>query len=1049
MTSVILRNLQRSVALIALGSCATELMSAAVFEPDFRIRQWKTEQGLPHNSVQHILQTRDGYVWVATRAGLARFDGNRFTVFNRANAPAMHDDNCTALLEDAAGVLWVGTSQGLLKFERGTFSRFSTRNGLSHDLVLSLSLSKRGGIWIGTERGLNYFRNGRFENYSPDTGQYKEGFAFTGRIHLVHEDESGRVWIENSHNLEEFDRASGQSTGIVAQGTFTGLASDDQGRFWWASHEGLYYWKDGIVTAVSDPADRSHRYLHCLHLGRSGDIWIYSHFDGLFRIRRGQFVPVSIPSSVPEQRIFSILEDREGSIWIGTEWDGLIQLQTNRVRTFTAADGLVYDIVYAVCGAPDGTLWIASSRGLSAFRNGQFTPFPAQRRNFFNFDTARCLYISPEGHIWGGTEGHIWGVSLFAEGNYRRVVSTPLGANVRVVQHDSKGNLWIGTNRKLFQVPEPLWRSFTGPELDTNREALFLRESAAFKDSAGRSPENVRVIHEDRSGRIWFGTFGSGLFALEKGRFSMLTSVDGLVSPFIQALYEDSDGILWIGTVNGINRLRKGKLASIQTEHGLFDPVIHHILEDGHGHLWISSVRGIYRVEREALNAVADGRAHTTDCFVLGEMDGMRSAVTSSGYQPSGWKTVDDRLWFPTMNGLVVIDPASMIENSLSPSVIIEQAVADEEVIFGDGLPPDTPLFKGREPRSILRLPPGRARVLQIRFTATTFQNPQGTRFRYKLEGYDPNWREAQGNERVAVYTNLRPGSYNFRVKAANRDGNWNDHQTEFAFVLRPFFHQTAWFYMICFIAVAGVAWGIHYARIRGLRRIQQLEQQHLLDEERARIARDMHDELGANLTNVALLAETVIGHPEDPVATTERARKVSGIASGLIDSLGELVWATNPRYDTLDNLVAYLREHAAEWLESSRMNMQLEFPPEVPTLPIRSELRRNLFLILKEALHNARKHSGGTEIRVQLELLHDDGSQNGLPDRVRLIVSDNGKGLDGEGSEFSNGLRNMQDRMRTLKGRLDVRSKPNAGTEVLVEVPLSKQSLRRESSPR
>jgi signal transduction histidine kinase len=420
----------------------------------------------------------------------------------------------------------------------------------------------------------------------------------------------------------------------------------------------------------------------------------------------------------------------------------------------------------------------------------------------------------------------------------------------------------------------------------------------------------------------------------------------------------------------------------------------------------------------------------------------MLSAEGNGDGSPNSCRTRDGRLWFPTTKGVVMVDPRALTNNETPPPVVIEQVVADRQVVFGDSCQPKA---EGAKPklsdRSRLdtRLEAGRARSLLIRYTANSFASPEQVRFAYKLEGHDQTWNEDSSNLRTAIYTDLRPGTYRFRVKALSSHGAPSVQDAQFAFSLAPYFHQTWPFYALCACGTLAFGWSLHWLRMRALRRIQELEQLHALDVERARIARDMHDSLAADLTRIAMLAD--MAQRQSSQGTNQAQwSKAGDLARGLVDGIGELIWATNPRNNSLDALASYLRGYASEFVAAAGLRCRLDIPDEVPPLPISGEARRHLFLSAKEALTNVVKHARASRIVLRFSLAEG---------QVTISVDDDGCGFtfhqtpavegpsDTPRWSGGNGLRNLQERLGAIGGQCVIQSREGSGTHIRMTAPL------------
>lgn len=1034
------------VILACLAASGTSISTAAPpkdLSSEFRVGVWKSEKGLPQNNVRCILQTHDGYLWIGTYFGIARFDGVKFTVFDKANTPEMTSEAVPAMAEDLDGSLWIATHDGLVRRKNGRFTRYTKADGLPEDAVWLLCPSRNGGVWLGTGHGLGFVQAGKCSCYTTLDGLKENG------IKAIYEDPQGNLLVGTARGIQRFDPVSRRFMDFTSglgwpDQNLTLLLEDQPGNFWAGTDKGLRRLQHGRWTTLTARDGLPHNSVTSACKARAGGMWVVTQNErptrlpesSLSRIDDDRITQVKIGGMPANLDVNCLCEDREGNLWLGTVGEGLIRLQPRRLKTFTTQDGLAYDDVWSVCEGNDGSIWVGTGYGLSRIQDGEVTSYTATEPS--PEWAIRSVSSDRKGNVWIVKSG--LGLLLFKDGTFARAnyIVGPLAREryVRTVYEDREGAMWFGGDTGVIRFKD--------------------NQSTRYGKQDGLPAEGVRAILQDRSGTLWFGTYGGGLCKFRDGRFTVVTTKDGLSNNRAWALYEDADGALWIGTEHGLNRYKYGRFFVYTTQEGLFDDLINQLLEDDFGNFWISCNRGIYRVSRKELNEVADGKATSVRYAAYGEADGMLSAETNGEAQPAGCKAHDGRLWFPTNKGVVVIDPKSIKNNEVPPPVVIEQVRADEEVIFGYGVneeykvgdqpPPrrtEAPPRRegarsgvgGRVPSdsqaSIInhQLKPGRARVLEIQYTANSFVAPEKVRFKYRLEGHDADWRDA-GNRRVAYYTDLAPGQYNFVVKACNNHGYWNETGDVFAFYLAPHFYQTWAFYVVCAGAVIGMGWGLHLLRLNVVHKLQRLGQAAALAEQRARFAQDMHDDIGASLTKIALLSEVARENAHQPAVAEAQTAKISTIAGETVNSLSELIWVTNPKFDTLENLVAYLREYVAGYLDATDIRWQLNFPATVPSLCLTSEFRRNLFLVVKEALHNIIKHSAASEAEVGLTV----GSSS-----LELWVADNGRGFLAEAaSSRGNGLLNMRQRVSALGGHFDLQSPPMKGTRISITVPLT-----------
>jgi len=532
---------------------------------------------------------------------------------------------------------------------------------------------------------------------------------------------------------------------------------------------------------------------------------------------------------------------------------------------------------------------------------------------------------------------------------------------------------------------------------------------------------------------------GGGLGRLKDGALKQFRKQDGLSSDFVLALYAEADGTLWIGTSdNGLCRLREGKFATISTAQGLLASIISQIADDGAGNLWMGSHHGILRASKADLNRCANGEAKSVRCLNYGRAEGLASQRCSGGFQPAVAQTADGRLWFPTTKGLAIIDPRSFTQNTVPPPVVIEELLVE-----GQPVSIHTGKATGHKAgsHSGLHIPAGKRRF-ELRYTGLSFTAPDKVRFRYKLEGLEKEWVEA-GTKRFAEYSYLPPGDYTFRVMACNNDEVWNEEGASLSFTVLPQVWQTWWSKAALLAggggAVAAGALGVARRRVR--RRLEQLERQRALERERARIARDIHDDLGASLTRISLLSQSARAELDDWQAAAADVDQIYTTARELTRAMDEIVWAVNPQHDTLDSLVAYLGRFAQNFLSTAGIRCRLDLPLHLPSWPLTAEIRHNTFLAFKEALNNVVKHAHASEVRITLEL---------KPGGFMLVVADNGRGfawdpqkgqttLDADGSRAAggNGLGNMQKRLEEIGGCCGWDTAPGEGTRAKLIVVL------------
>jgi ligand-binding sensor domain-containing protein len=947
---------------------------------------WLTENGLPQNTVHSVMQTRDGYLWLATEEGLARFDGIKFTIFDKQNTPQLKSNDIHALFEDRRGALWVGTADGLAQLAEGKFTAFTNVDGAAATGldVESVCENREGTIWVATSSGLLRVRDG---------GLTTDGIPESLRsdhIQALFEDREGALWCGTSNGLKRLKDGTvvsytAQADGLVSD-SVQAICQDRTGRLWFGTLDGLSSLEAGrfktYTTLDGLPNDR----VISLKADREGGLWVGTA-NGLCRFADERFRLFKAGDDLSRQIILSIYEDAEGSLWVGTESGGLHQLKDRKFTTYTVEDGLPSNLIKAIYEDGQGNIWIGTYEGLSLLRDGKFTNYTT--RDGLSSNIILALSGDRQGNLWVGTPD---GLNRFKDQRFTVYTSADGLSNdfVRSIYADNQGDLWIGTRGGLTRLKNGAFDSYTTRD--------------------GLPNDFVGTIHEDAEGSLWIGTLG-GLSRLRDGKFTTYTTRDGLSSDVVISLYEDGERNLWIGTNGGgLNRLKGGRFTAYTTKAGLLDDVVYRIMEDGRGRLWLSGNKGIFHVEKKELDEFDAGRRDSLSPTAYGTADGMLTRESSGGGHPAGWRGSDGKLWFPTIKGLAMIDPAEIRLNEQPPPVVIEQLRIDDESVV---------------PGLRIEIPPGKTRF-DFYYTGLSFVAPEKVRFKYKLEGFDKDWVDG-GARRIAYYTNLPPGNYRFRVLACNNDGVWNEAGATFDFYLKPHFYQTYWFYILCALGLGLLIRQLYRLRLR------RMEAQFAaVLQERNRIAREIHDNLAQDILGISVQLELVT---RMMAVSTEAARthldRARILVRNSINEARRYVW--DLRSQALENkdLPTALTETARRLTAETSVQAQVQVSGIFRPLP--QLVESNLLRIGQEAINNAVRHAGADRILIDLKFDHR---------RVQLSVRDNGRGFDvganGSSSNGHFGLIGMRERSEQIGGALFIHSAPDAGTEVRVDVPVN-----------
>ena len=978
-----MRGLALSATLVVLVLCAPAL----ALDPNRDLREfghqvWLTENGLPQNTVQAITQTRDGYIWVGTQDGLARFDGVKFTIFGKENTPQFKSNDIGFLYEDRQANLWIATSFGLIRRQNDQFTTFTMSEGLPDNNIGPIAEDGAGNLWIATSAGLVVYRDGYFRTLTTSDG------LSANVIQDVAAADDGSLLVLTSAGLQllkDGKLTEWASPQEIRNTSITSLAAGADGRWWVGTAEGLIEIQHGEVTPRSSNEGLKNVRVNCLRVDREGDLWIGTS-GGLLRLRGDRLETLMTSDGLSSNLVLSVFEDREGSVWVGTEAGGLNILKNKKFTTLTAKDGLSSDLVKAIYQDPSGAVWIGTNGGgLTCLKNGRTSTFTT--RDGLASDIVLSLAGDDTGDLWIGTPD---GLNLYKNGKFKTFTFADGLSNdlVRSVYFDRNGNLWVGTRAGLNRFHDNQFEVFT------------------TKD--GLANDFIGTLYQDSKGNLWIGTLG-GLSRFADGKFTTFSTSDGLSSNIVTSLTEDAAGDLWIGTNGGgLNRLRGDRFVSFTRRDGLPDDVIYRVLEDGTDHLWCASNKGIFRLDKKELNAFADKQVNTLNPALYGTADGMLTRECSGGGHPAGWKMSDGKLWFATIKGVAAVDPDHLALNSLPPPIVIEQVRIDDQAA---------------PTQASIKVAAGSTRF-DFYYTAPSFIAPENVRFRYKLEGFDRDWVDG-GNRRVAYYTNLRPGTYKFRVMAANNDGVWNQQGATIEFYLQPRFYQTYWFYALLALALGAIAWQLYRLRLR-----RMSSQFGAVLAERNRIAREIHDNLAQDILGISVQLELVT---RVMPAAAEKAREHLDRARILVrNSMTEArryVWDLRSHDLEKQDLPTALNETTRRLTREGEAQAVVQVTGTFR--PLAASIESNLLRIAQEAVNNSVKHAGAKRIVIDL---HFDA------DAVQLRICDDGRGFDPQAQSLEGhfGLLGMRERAQQIDGEFTIHSKTDSGTEVVVNVPLN-----------
>jgi ligand-binding sensor domain-containing protein/signal transduction histidine kinase len=998
------------------------------FRPQYALNHWATQQGLPANKVNTVLQTWDGYLWVGTVAGLARFDGRRFTTFHENITPEMGriGSNVRALFEDDERRLWIGTRRGMLCRAQGRFVSFPGQEETEGGEVWCFARRSTGGFWFGADDRLGYWDGSNVRWHTaldPAPGELIVSLA---------EGSDETLWVGRGHRLLPMSLSARTDIGpLVADPDWPddplgahGLLLDRENRLWIGSSHGVRWLEAGATRPSPIGHERgqsrvsiSSRFVEDQH----GAVWSTTFFGGgLVRFGRDGGRPVATHLAQEMGVTLCITTDAEGALWVGTQHQGLFRLRPRPFATLSVAPNLGLNQLGAASTAPDGSLWFVGGTSVWRWSGNEIHSFDAA---LLARSLVPAVGLSAIGFLGAGRLGVGFpGGGVFElpasvdDPRWFEPITPRFGeaGRVRAIHTARDGRIWLGAATGLYRI------------VHDSRERL----DAVIPDL------DVQTLYEDSRTNLWAGTRGAGLVCLSAAGMMRLSRQDGLPHDHVNAFHEDTRGSLWIGTDGGLGVYQEGRGRGFAPESNVPQGLIYGLVEDDFHRLWLAHSDGISRVALSELEAwlrdpsVAPAVAH------FDPSDGLVVPGITSRPGTVAVKGDDGRLWFATRGGLAVVDPADCPANIPAPQVWIERVAVDGQTLMRDGRSA-TPSGKPENGRSgpvrgdagLLRLPPGSGAHLEVLYTTTSLRAPEKARLRFRLEGHDPGWRDS-GADRRAVYANLGPGRYQFQVQARNHEGRWSERDATVAFAIAPYIWQTKLFYFGGGGILSGFLGGWLTWRRRRERGRLERERLRALDTERRRIARDIHDHLGARLAGMALVES-------QDEAGQQRTRET-------LRELNDLIWSIHPNNDTLPSLVDFIGNFASRNLSTAKVELDLDLPEQIPATPISGELRHEVAAMFKAALRNVIQHARAKRVFIRLQI--DDT-------RLALAVRDDGCGFDPSpfraavagpdacdstsSSASGNGLRNLHSRSEDLGGSCRISSVPGRGTNVEIVVPL------------
>lgn len=1004
-------SLLTGIAMAMFLALAPPAMPASTNEGGWLTRQWLSDDGLPNNTVNGIVQTPDGFLWLATAnvlRGLARFDGIRFEEFPSTNFIAPPDRGIVAITATPEGGLRLGTDRAsIVWLDRGEQRVFTTASGLPNQTIHALVVDSENAVWVTYRNGgiARILREGTVLVFSAEDG-WPEG----DYIGALAKDENGRVWFAKNGMLGVFH--DGQfETLVEIEAAPVRLTPARGGGVWVGCGSRLLRFDEGrpLEDFGEFKPRRGGTEISVLSESRDGAVWIGTTFSGLYRYSDREFAAIS----TTHQEILSIVEDREGNLWVGTGGGGLNQVRPRAIRLHTRESGLPFESVQSITEDAHGVIWAVTQDGsLSKLVGDRWQTVPTD--SAWAGDGV-CVRADAHGDIWMGTRNH--GLLRWREGR-------PLvWGDAQQVKFPTIHALLVATNGDLW---------FGG---DSPAAIMRLRDGAIKEFQTPPDIRVIRTVAEDAAGTIWFGTSKGNLLRVDGDQVVEETSrTTGEPQP-IRTLTATRDGSLWIGYAGeGVGLWKNGRYTPITSRHGLYDDFVSQMVTDDRGWMWFGANRGVFKVRRQELEALANGRAAQIRSIHFGQADGLPGLQANFGNTPNALRSRDGRIFLAMRTALAVVDVAKLRVNTPPPPVLLKRMTVGERVVADyvsvaarwDASAGVANLAAGT---NRIKVAPEHRRV-EFLFTALSFVGPEKLAFRYRLDGVDEDWVMADGLHRSVIYPRLPAGDYRFQVSACNSEGTWSETQAELAFFVAPFLWNTWWFRTLAVLSFTAIVIAVvRYVSFRRLRlQVRHLEQQAALYKERARIAKDIHDDLGASLTQISLIGELARQDCETPGKVGHHVEIISNTARRAVKSLDEIVWAVNPRNDTLAHFIDYTGQFALDYLRLAGVRCRLDLPEQPPVRELSTDVRHNLFLVVKEAINNTVKHARATELQLHIAVSEE---------KLVIVIADNGQGFNpAPALNGADGLDNMRARLADIGGVCWIQSRPGAGAKVTVEFP-------------
>lgn len=984
----------------AIGSPLNGREGSMSFTGEFVASTWFGEGGLPHNSINDVVRDPRGFLWLGTQGGVARFDGRYFVEYPMPQEFALGHHNIRSLaIEDENTVVVITGSGRLVRLRDGKYEMHPANQFINDIAAVDLAVDDGGALWIGTlTPTLMRWDGNKMEYFRSPDGIDKRSSHF-----CVVPDGKNRTWIGSGDFLGWYDK-TGLHRCEPLSDTYIMAAKLRTGGLWIASNEKLSKFEDGKWKIILEGTDwpAAQVGIQDLYETSDGVLWVATRRSGMYRLIDGRLTPLHLH----HDRVESITEDIDNNVWLGTNGGGLIRLKRKHHVLINTTVGMPRDVSSSVTEDETGALWFANQAGgVVRIKHGKTLVIPTTTGEM---PYATNICADQRGTIWIGAPDGVYSTSVREPDHGWALERQNISANsnIQIIYCTRSGDVWISwRNGQLGRLRNGQFRTFTPEE--------------------GLPKLRIAGIAERQSGNetdIWVASVYGRLFKLSKDgeHFEEQSLPAEAKESQINAVHVDAGNRLWLGTSLGLLLWDEKNPRIFKRDDGFPDDVIYQVISDNYNRLWLSSRRGIFHVEIARLLASKSTPEQPVSTTLFGRDDNLEGLSGMIGGQPMTWKSRDGRLWFATYRGVVGFEAsAPALEAPKKYPVYIDALSVNGHY---------TGIHSNNDEKAI-RVGPN-ALQLGLSFAALNFSEPERTQVRRMLEGFDLDWVDATG-ERSCMYSRLPPGKYTFRVQTITDNRNTPTSQCFLSIEVAAAWWQTQWFRLAIGVAlILAVAWVVRLVSNRILRqRLRRLELEKALDQERARIARDLHDELGSRMSRIGFAADSII-QEKDARRQSQMLTGLTTHARGLVEDLHRIVWTVNPQNDSWQELAEYISRYTHRMLADTQITCTVDGIETIPDIPVAPDVRHHIVAITKEALNNMLKHSRANHVNIQMNAQHGHFHMN---------IGDNGRGFE-KASVMDHdgfGLENMRARMEEVGGQCTIDSQPGQGTQITLNISL------------